>query len=54
MVDEGKGYLTVLYNIGLIIVLSVSLGMLIEKILSLVSPVQANTPGNDTKRISKQ
>ncbi len=36
LVEEGKAYLTVIYNIGLIAILAITLGLLMGKISDLI------------------
>ena len=38
--EVGKGYITVLYNLGLMLLLGVLLGFLMEKIMSLITQLE--------------
>ena len=53
MAAEGKSYLSVLYNLGLVIVSAGVLAFLIEKIMNLIADTrQVNKPKPDTEKES--
>jgi len=47
--QTGKGYITVLYNLGLMLVLGITLGLLMEKVTDLTGYVvrEIKRPGED-------
>ena len=49
MVDEGKAYISALYNIGLIVLTAVTLGLLIGKITDLISHDKQTLGTTDTQ-----
>jgi hypothetical protein len=49
MVEEGKAYISALYNIGLIVLTAVTLGLLIGRITDLISHNQQTLETTDTQ-----
>lgn len=49
MTDEGKSYISVLYNIGLIVLIAAALGLLMGKITDLISYRIQTPEGTDTR-----
>lgn len=48
--QEGKGYLTVLYNLGLMLVLGVVLGILMGKVAALIGGYQQRKEGDSSRQ----
>ncbi|UCD09575.1 MAG: hypothetical protein JSU79_02735 [Dehalococcoidales bacterium] len=48
MAEEGKSYISVAYNIGLILVMATTLGLLMGKITDLISYERQNLVSSDT------
>lgn len=47
--DTGRGYVTVLYNLGLMLALGVSLGLLMDKLTGLIGSENSRTKNLDDK-----
>ena len=48
MVEEGKSYISVVYNIGLVVAVATALGLLMGKITDLISHEKQEPVSSDT------
>ena len=49
MAEEGKSYISVVYNIGLVVLTATALGVLMEKITDLISHENQTPETTDTR-----